>query len=327
MKRLASALLATGAVVFAACADDPNPVSPEVDAQVETTGVTMDAKKGTPFTMDPALQADIEARLTDFVQQKAASVAAMRAEAGVELPDGVEVTPLGFSWIGHLDGETVGTEVFFNDRGNKQLPLQWVPNDPRRGGRDDIGYAFIETTPSFYEAFDVTAAQTFAAIDRAMATWADQSCSKGLTIPKGTFQEWLDFESDVLHDGFFPTLGPDVIGVTSPFIFTEGGVPTDIDNDGALDYAFAIISYSAEFPWGIDTNVFPFIDLETVALHEMGHGLGQAHFGKAFETLANGKVHFAPRSLMNAGYSGLQQSLSGTDRGGHCSMYGSWPNN
>jgi hypothetical protein len=32
----------------------------------------------------------------------------------------------------------------------------------------------------------------------------------------------------------------------------------------------------------------------------MGHGLGQPHFGTAFQTLANGKLHFAPRRVMNA---------------------------
>jgi hypothetical protein len=59
----------------------------------------------------------------------------------------------------------------------------------------------------------------------------------------------------------------------------------------------------------------------------MGHGFGQAHFGAAFQTGANDKLHFAPRAVMNAAYSGVQQSLTGTDRGGFCSMYGSWPNN
>ncbi|MGH7542224.1 MAG: hypothetical protein ACRELC_14620, partial [Gemmatimonadota bacterium] len=72
--------------------------------------------------------------------------------------------------------------------------------------------------------------------------------------------------------------------------------------------------------------ILPF-DVETVAAHEVGHGLSQAHFGEAFFTLANGRLHFAPRALMNTAYSGIQQALSGTDRGGHCSLWGDWPNN
>ena len=325
MRHLALAGLLVGAVTLAACGDD-HPTEPDALVTAAPEMSARSAKKATPFEMDAAAQADIEARLTDYVHQKAASIAAQRAEAGMALPEGVSVAPLGFSWTGSLDGETVGSQVFFVDRGNKQVPVQWIPGDARRNGRTDIGYAFVEVAPELYETSFVTPAETFGAIDAAMSTWAGQQCSKGLTIPKGSFFDWLAFDSDVLHDGFSP-LPPGVLGVTSPFIFLDGGVPTDIDGDGAFDYAFAVISYSDQFPWGIDTNVFPFIDVETVALHEMGHGLGQAHFGAAFLTLSNGKVHFAPRSVMNAAYSGLQQAPTGTDRAGHCSMYGSWPNN
>ncbi len=325
MTRVASAMLLAATVSLTACLDEPNPVAPETVAT--TTPELAVRSSGTPFEMDPVVQADIEARLTDLAHQKSATLAAMRADAGVALPEGVSVAPLGFSWIGALDGEIVGNDVFFLDRGNKQLVVQWVPEDPRRNGRTDIGYAVDELFGfGVYDAPGVTAAQSLGAIDRAMATWDGQTCSGGLTIPKGDFIDWLFFDSDVFHEGFFP-LPPGVLGATFPFIFVSGGVPTDIDGDGAFDYAFAIIDYSSNFVWGIDTNVFPFIDVETVALHEMGHGLAQAHFGTAFETLSNGKIHFGPRSVMNAGYSGLQQSLKGTDRGGHCSMYGSWPNN
>jgi len=326
MKRFPAALLLAGAVALTGCTEDRNPLSPEGDGAVAAARADRAAKsEGEPFTMDPAVKADIEARLTDYVEQKAAMIAARRAEEGVDLPDGVAVEPLGFAWTGRLDGETVGAEVIFEDRGNKQFVFQWVPGDPRRGGRTDIGYA-IDDLGIFgnYTAPGVTSTESVAAIDRAMATWDGQRCSKGLTIPRGDFFEWLFFESDVFHEGFF-SLPPNVIGVTSPFIFVDAvtGDPTDIDADGNLDYAFAIITYNSNFMWGIDSD----IDVETVALHEMGHGLAQAHFGKAFITPSNNKLHFAPRSVMNAAYSGVQQSLTGTDRAGHCSMYGSWPNN
>lgn len=75
-------------------------------------------------------------------------------------------------------------------------------------------------------------------------------------------------------------------------------------------------------PWRIDT--FP--DVESVALHEFGHGLSQLHFGQAFLTNANDKVHFAPLAVMNAGSDRVSQQLLGADVAGHCSIWGSWPN-
>ena len=75
--------------------------------------------------------------------------------------------------------------------------------------------------------------------------------------------------------------------------------------------------------WQIDANV----NVETVALHEAGHGLSQGHFGKGFVTSSNGKLHFSPRAVMNAAYNGVQQDIDQTDNAGHCSIWGQWPNN
>ncbi len=36
---------------------------------------------------------------------------------------------------------------------------------------------------------------------------------------------------------------------------------------------------------------------------------------------------FTVVAVMNAAYSGVQQGLAGTDSAGHCSIWGSWPNN
>ena len=68
------------------------------------------------------------------------------------------------------------------------------------------------------------------------------------------------------------------------------------------------------------------IDVETVALHETGHGLSQAHFGQIFGTFSNQRIHFAPLAVMNAAVSVQQHTLRGTDNAGHCSIWGSWPN-
>jgi hypothetical protein len=233
------------------------------------------------------------------------------------------------------DSAEIGQTVFFNNRA-KQLGAHFVPGDPRRGGRANITY-LVDQAEGAIDG--LTVAQTTAAIDRAMATWNGVNCSTipitklpdipGLDIglvessfgqPGGPF-----FLADITHAGWIPAnvLPPNVLAVTFTFIFLAGGAPTDIDNNGKSDVAFREILYNDSFLWAINSN----IDIETVALHETGHGLSQGHFGKAFRTEANGKVHFSPRAVMNAAYSGVQQSPAGTDNGGHCSIWGSWPNN
>jgi hypothetical protein len=83
------------------------------------------------------------------------------------------------------------------------------------------------------------------------------------------------------------------------------------------------VSYNDLFTWQINGD----IDVETVALHEAGHGLSQDHFGKAFVTSSNGKLHFAPLAVMNAGYTGIRHTIDQADLAGHCSIWAQWPNN
>jgi len=235
------------------------------------------------------------------------------------------------------DTQDVGQTIFFNDR-VKQLGAHFVPGDPRRGGRANITY-IVDQAEGAIDG--LTVGQTTAAIDRAMATWNGVNCS---TIPITKLPDipGLDIGlvetllgqtggpfmlADITHAGWLPAgvLPANVIGVTFTFIFSDPAThaPTDIDNNGKADVAFREILYNDRFVWRINGN----IDVETVALHESGHGLSQGHFGKAFGTDANGKIHFAPLAVMNAAYSGVQQDLKGTDNGGHCSIWGSWPNN
>ena len=67
-------------------------------------------------------------------------------------------------------------------------------------------------------------------------------------------------------------------------------------------------------------------DVETIALHEIGHGLSQAHFGKVFID-KKGNLKFGPEAVMNAVYVGPRRELLGTDNGGHCANWGNWPQN
>jgi hypothetical protein len=231
----------------------------------------------------------------------------------------------------------IGQTVFFNDRGNKQLASHYVPGDPRRGGRTNITY-IVDQTEGAVDSLSV--AQTNAAIDRAMTTWNNVNCS---TIPitklpdvPGVDLGVVEFLSglggspsnaaDITHAGWLPAglLPPNVIAVTFTFMFVDAaGNPTDIDNNNKIDTSFSEILYNDVFIWQINGDV----DVETIALHESGHALSQGHFGKAFITDSNGKVHFAPRAVMNAAYSGIQQEIKETDNGGHCSNWGKWPNN
>src|SRR5262245_48307740 len=235
------------------------------------------------------------------------------------------------------DSAEAGQTVIFNNR-TKQLGVHFVPGDPRRGGRTNITY-IVDQAEGAIDG--LTVAQTTAAIDRAMATWNNVKCSK-IPITKSPDIPGLDigvvefllgqvggpfFLADITPAGWLPAvILPDgVIAVTFTFIFNDPATrqPSDIDNNGKLDVAFREILYNDFHTWGINRN----IDVETVALHESGHGLSQDHFGKAFITGSNGQLHFAPRAVMNAAYSGVQQVIDATDNGGHCSIWGKWPNN
>ncbi len=256
----------------------------------------------------------------------------------------------------YTTGDTVGTTIVFNAR-DKKLSHHFVANDPRRAAwsgdptltEDDITMAIDGTEASTLSGLG--SADVIPAIWRAMDTWNGVKSSHIPIVPDGRFfgpvtplnfgivQRNLGFGgrrpipiADIFHAGFLPveffeTLvpggGTGILGVTITFNFIGPGGPTDINNDGRGDVAFREIYYNDHFPWAIDGN----IDVETVVLHETGHGLSQGHFGKLFRTNSNGKIHFAPRAIMNPSYTGVQQALKGTDKGGHSSIWASWPNN
>jgi hypothetical protein len=148
----------------------------------------------------------------------------------------------------------------------------------------------------------------------------------------GGFYGSFDPPADIMDNGFMPAwffdaLAPGgsnfILGVSFSFQFQDdNGIPVDSTRDGYPDKAFADNYYNDAFGWNIGNTY----DIETVVLHEAGHGMGQAHFGSAFLSGGNGKLHFNPRAVMNAAYSGVQTSLAPTDKAGHCAGWGSWPN-
>ncbi|MCP5105201.1 MAG: hypothetical protein GY950_17565 [bacterium] len=117
-----------------------------------------------------------------------------------------------------------------------------------------------------------------------------------------------------------------ILGVTFTFVWNgPDGNPSDIDNNGKDDTAFREVYYNNYFLWA--DSVPGYADAETIILHENGHSLSIGHFGKLFKTDANGKFHFAPRVVMNAGYTGPMHEIKGTDKASFCSIWASWPNN
>jgi hypothetical protein len=253
-----------------------------------------------------------------------------------------------------VKAETYGAEqegmiLIFKDVGNKQLPEDYVPNDPRNYGGIDIPYIIDGT--ELGTSSGMSEGETLNAIMSAMSTWDNNSCARGLNIPYwGTttydlgFTQYLFgfgglggfFPGVITHAGilppsFFDLLQPNggeyILGVTFTFVWSDGFNPTDIDNNGKSDVAIKETYINDYFNWQdapddlIGNGIF---DFETVVLHETGHALSQGHFGKAF-VAADGYLHFAPYALMNSGYTIGNRELTETDLAGHCSNWSSWP--
>jgi hypothetical protein len=252
-------------------------------------------------------------------------------------------------WVTTDGAQDAGQIVFADDVGNKHTGAHFVAGDPRRGGRDFITYLVDQSDGATHSGTGLTNAQTEAAIDRALHTWdVTTTCSKlpivkvsdngqdpdlidGLSGFGGVGTPFADItDAGWMPAGFFDLFAPNgsefILGITFTFVFVDdGGNPTDINHDGELDTWFHETYYNDAFEWGIDTDNSTAIDVESVALHESGHGLDQAHFGKIFGTVSNLRLHIAPLAVMNAAIVFPLHSLLGTDMAGHCSLWGSWP--
>jgi hypothetical protein len=247
-----------------------------------------------------------------------------------------------------LDGSAeAGAELLARTLGNKRLAADFVAFDPRRAAwsgsgpsaSDDITFAVDETGDATPPLGGTSGAAANAAIRRAMTTWRAIGCAPGiglterssggqdlgyiafLNIRKKVASDFI--AADVMHSGWRDIdFAGGVLGVTFTLIFIDdAGNPTDIDGDGRNDVAFRDIYYDPSWNWRNGAN----IDIESVALHEAGHGLSQAHFGNLF-VRNDGFFDPSPRAVMNAFYSAPLTALLGTDEAGHCGNWQSWPN-
>lgn len=284
-----------------------------------------------------AAKSVVSASTTDAISAMIESTNAALEAAGADYRLGM------VEYITQDGSGEAGATVLSKVVGNKHLGADFVPFDPRRAGwsgpvdgaTDDITFA-IDQSDGEPACCDATLAQATEAIRAAMATWNAEICSDlpvtevsdggfdlGYIAALNGLGGSFNVVADLQHAGFLDVdYGGGVLAATHTLIWTVGGVPTDIDGNGLLDVAFREINYDPSWFWAIGYQA----DVETIALHEAGHGLSQGHFGTVF--LKNdGSLKAAPRAVMNALYTGVYPDLAGTDRGGHCSNWASWPNN
>ena len=260
--------------------------------------------------------------------------------------------------------DTVRT-VFFKNTGNKQLFSHWVPGDERPFGDPTTEMVYVtdlvDGVANAGGGGTIDAATTTTQIVQGMEAWNAIDCSSipivdggaynldlglveaivdsqaglglgstGLTLEGGiTHGGWLPFEFFEFIGG--PGGGNGILGVTFTFIWLDDeGNPADINADGKIDTALREIYMNNNFAWEIGntqgTGVF---DIVAVMNHEQGHALSQGHFGSIMLNGA-GKLIWTPKdgdNVMLAAISSNQlfEGFQGSDIGGHCSIWATWP--
>ncbi len=247
-------------------------------------------------------------------------------------------------------GEAGRVEWFRSDLGNAQLSHDFVYGDPRRswnGSNPGITYA-VNTG---HQSSDANLTNQIGWMYDSIFAWDNLTCSnlglsENATSPAnpGLVYNYFNggglnlalIDADLTQVGFYgagPLFAPgtSTLGVTYTLFWVDGnGNYTDIDNNGKYDAAFREIYYNDQYDWsdngleGRQPDGSRYFDLPSVAIHEVGHGFSQAHFGNI--GIQDEALKASPHTIMNAIYGGIQRELTGRDIGGHCSNWAQWPN-
>eukprot|EP01083_Nonionella_stella_P023249 64298_1 len=226
----------------------------------------------------------------------------------------------------------------------------WVPNDPRRHveGKNGLDfYVHIDDTqlPSYLDK-----KQVITAITNAVDTWDNVQCSQNkfnLYISKEYNGQNIGYAEhkmsggasgsnvkivDIVFGGWLPPsfftyqnqLDNTTIGAVTVLFNSNNQIL--YENEGEI--AFAEIYFNSYFSWDILEESVPNVyDIETVALHELGHALSQSHFhppGKCITTVKAIRRSDANEVAMAPVYLGVNHDLHGVDIAGHCQKWASW---
>lgn len=264
--------------------------------------------------------------------------------------------------IMHADGYQGSSLTLVADDRSRGIGTEWVPGDPRRGGRTGITYAIDPRQASgpFILVGEgvqkLTFPQVETRLEEGMSAWRGQQCAVAaidrVPVPAGIDPDFIDNLvlgsdgagrvvtqiADLVQGGWQPLsfftriggpTGNNILGVAFTLSFTSGGVPTDIDGNGKNDTGLVEIYYNGNRVWS-DNGPLRTIDFFSIITHETGHGMGLGHFGKVFVTkrdaadgLQVADVKFAPKALMNAVYITGRGEIAGTDQSAFCQIWGS----
>lgn len=225
---------------------------------------------------------------------------------------------------------------FFNRDGSRasarnfQQEFRWVAGDARRGSSGPGLTFLLDGSWGERTASGIDRPAVEAAMSRAAGTWAGEPCLAGVPLVEVAHDGSGDvtvFDSLVSGGGFgdpfaadvvvagFPAgmadfFGEDTLAFSVTFVFVDGaGEPTDIDGDLHLDTALNEIYLNPAMDWSLGAGGSGF-DVETAALHELGHALALGHFSSP------------PQSVMSPVYSGVSRDLRAIDRAALCVVHG-----
>lgn len=261
------------------------------------------------------------------------------------------------------DGQILVVE---QDVGNQAFHYQWVENDPRRHAPDGLTLYYridlTELPPG------VSAQKTEAAIEAAVATFEGQTCGRTLDLVRVDTDPGTDFgyvqhaagmggaatpRADITFAGWVPAAFmaaagvPGSFGVALPATWqTDGSLAwgldawdpsrsfTDVNRDRKADLFATEIYFNRDWNYVTDdkelADTLFYIDVQTIATHELGHALGMGHFGRSTVILdANGEfvdlyVNPHSASLMNTSSFYQKRDLSGSDVASFCQLYANW---